>query len=116
MPAAPAGLRVRFEQTAGPRAIDTERLARLLLLLEPKSRTAFASATSAYRLFAACYNEGRDADGWPLLAEVRWNLLRVQQSDDWQLREKVDRGGMLHAALDLEQRLLDRFAAAVTAV
>ncbi len=101
-------LRAAFVASAAQRGIDTHKLQQLLLLLRPKSRSAFERATEAYRQFADLYNQGRRVEGWPLLSELLWCLHRVQASRDWALRDVVE-GSMLPAALDLQGRLLDDF-------
>lgn len=106
--AASSALRARFERSAGSRAIDTHRLASLILALQPKSRTAFERATTAYRTFSALYNAGRLAEAWPKLAELLWALETVERSDDWEVRDLVG-PGMLPAAQDILARMLDRF-------
>ena len=107
----PSALRLSFERSAAARAIDTHRVQTAMLLLRPKSRTAFERASAAYAQFAQLYNEDALVDAWPALAELTWNLQAVERSDDWELRDTVG-ASMLPAAQDLEARLLDRFASA----
>jgi hypothetical protein len=108
-------LRQRFERAAGARAIDTHRLDSAILLLKPKSRTAFDGATAAYARFSSLYNAGALVEAWPTLAELTWSLEAVERSDDWELRNSVG-PSMLPAAQDLQARVLDQFAAAGAAV
>ena len=102
-----ASLRSRFERSAGSRAIDTHRMHTLLLELQPKSRTAFEHASSAYRTFSTLYNAGRLSEAWPKLAEVLWALETVERSDDWEVRDVVG-PSMLPAAQDVLAKMLDR--------
>ena len=78
-------------------------------ILLPKPRASFHDATSAYSAFAAVYNHGQLAEGWPMLAQLHWGLLAVQQSQDWQLRDHID-PTLLTAVVDLQRRTLDAFA------
>ena len=104
-----AALRDRYELSVAQRAIDAFRLQQGMRILLPKPRASFHDATSAYSAFAAAYNQGRLAEGWPMLAQLHWSLLAVQQSEDWQLRDHID-PTMLNAVLDLQRRTLDAFS------
>ena len=104
-----AALRDRYELSVAQRAIDAFRLQQGMRILLPKPRASFHDATSAYSAFAAAYNHGRLAEGWPMLAQLHWSLLAVQQSEDWQLRDHID-PTMLTAVVDLQRRTLDAFA------
>ena len=90
-------------------AVDVHRLNSQLLVLRPKSRTAFEQAATTYAEFAALYNSGQYAPAWPKLAELLWALQSVERSDDWEARDAIG-PGMLAAAQDLEARLVERFA------
>merc|ERR1711924_69307 len=103
------GLREAFELGVAQRALDTQRVLQGMLVLQPKSRTAFQDATDAYAEFAISFNRGELVDCWPLLAELQWSLLAVQQSEDWELRDHID-PKYLRAVHDLQQRVLDAFA------
>ena len=107
----PDSLRTRFERSVAARAIDTHRLGSMLLVLQPKSRTSYDMATSAYKTFADLHARGELARAWPVLAEVVWSLEAVERSDDWELRDTVVRARMLPAARDLQVGLVNRFAA-----
>ena len=108
-----AGLRARFERGVATRAMDAARLLQGLRVLQPKVRTSFSEATAAYTSFAAAFNRNRLADSWPLLAELHWGLMMVQQSEDWQLRDHID-PAMIDAVHDLQRRCLDAIAQAPT--
>ena len=104
-----AALRDRYELSVAQRAIDAFRLQQGMRILLPKPRASFHDATSAYSAFAAVYNHGQLAEGWPMLAQLHWGLLAVQQSQDWQLRDHID-PTLLTAVVDLQRRTLDAFA------
>ena len=106
-------LRTKFDRSVGSRAIDTHRIDSLLLLLKRKSRTAYEGAQEAYKRFANHYNRDEIALAWPVLSEVLWCMESVERSEDWELRDGVS-SSMLPAALELQGKLLDRFAEAAT--
>jgi hypothetical protein len=101
--------RLRFERSAVRRALDVNRLRKLQLVLRPKPLSSLEIAAQGYAHFSVLYNEGEIAEAWPMLAEIEWSLLSVQQTeDDWEMRDSVET--MLPPIYDLQGRLLDWLA------